>query len=133
MASNDDEGLAEISGWRWILGHIFVLLRQFGNPLILAFVVCFVVWQLGHDIVAFAGRTSVATLAFEVAAKLNATVALSLTLSGITTALWANEYRRHKKTRERLTERTEALEKRLDPQRESSKLTRHGTTQEGDQ
>jgi hypothetical protein len=82
---------------------------------------------------AFAGRTSIANLALAVAAKVQATIMLSLAATGTTTFLWLNEARRHKNTRQRLTQRTEELEKRLDLNRESSQLTRRGTTREEDQ
>jgi len=71
--------------------------------------------------------------ALQIAAHLNLTIVGSLTLSGLTTALWANECRKHKNTRKRLTDRTGKLELRLDKGRESSLLTREGTTREGDQ
>jgi hypothetical protein len=61
------------------------------------------------------------------------TVGASLTVSGVTSTLWANECRRHRNTRKRLTGRTGLLERRLDPHRESSLLTPEGTTREGDQ
>jgi membrane protein implicated in regulation of membrane protease activity len=123
----------QISGWRWFLGHVFELVRQFGNSVIWAAVVCFFVWEAGHALMAFAGRTSIANLALAVAAKVQATIMLSLAATGTTTFLWLNEARRHKNTRQRLTQRTEELEKRLDLNRESSQLTRRGTTREEDQ
>lgn len=82
---------------------------------------------------AFAGYVSVADLALQISAHLNILITASLALSGLTTGLWLNEYRRHKNTRKRLTLRTEYLEKKLDPNRESSLLTREGMTREEDQ
>jgi hypothetical protein len=119
--------------WRWILGEILGLIRQFGNSIIWAIVTVFIVYEVAQTFQAFAGKTSVADLALKIASQINLTVGASLTISGVTSALWANECRRHRKTRKRLTERSAALELRLDPHRESSLLTREGTTREGDQ
>jgi hypothetical protein len=115
---------------RWFLGEIFSLIRQFGNSLVWGTVTCFLVYYVAHTFEAFAGKVSIASLALQIAAHVNVVVAA---LSGVTTALWANECRRHRKTRKRLTERTGALELRLDRNRESSFLTREGTTRQGDQ
>lgn len=119
--------------WRWLLGELFSLVRQFGHSLIWGGVACFLIFEAAHTFQAFAGKVSIADLAFRIAAQINATVAASLTLSGLTTAMWANECRRHRNTRRRLTERTTKLELKLDKNRESSLLTREGTTREGDQ
>lgn len=119
--------------WRWLLAEIFSLVRQFGHSLIWAAVACFLIFEGAHTFRAFAGTVSIADLALKIATRINLTVALSLTLSGVTTALWANECRRHRNTRRRLTERKAELELRLDKNRESSLLTREGTTREGDQ
>ncbi len=122
-----------VPAWRWLAGQIFDLLRRFGNSAIWAAVTCFLIWEGGHTLQAFAGRTSVANLIIEVAARLNATIVASVTLSGVSLGLWLNECRRHRSTRKRLTERTAVLELRLDPKRESSLLTPEGTTRAGDQ
>ena len=119
--------------WRWFLGEIIGLLRQFGNTLIWAAVTCYFVYSGAKTFQAYAGKVSIANLALQIAAHINIVIAASVALSGLTTILWANECRRHRSTRKRLTARTEALELRLDPKRESSLLTREGTTREGDQ
>ena len=135
MASNSKrrKNQDQPSGLRWFFGELFSLVRQFGHSLIWGAVACFLIFESAHTFQAFAGRTSVADLALKIAAQINLTVTFSLTLAGVTSALWGNECRRHKNTRKRLTERTTALEKRLDEKRESSQLTREGTTREGDQ
>jgi hypothetical protein len=135
VASNKKQGKKQNqpSGLRWLFGEIFSLVRQFGHSFIWALVVCFLIFEGAHTFQAFAGKVSIADLALEIATHINVTVALSLTLSGVTTALWANECRRHKNTRVRLTARKAELEKRLDKNRESSLLTPEGTTREGDQ
>lgn len=122
-----------VPAWRWLAGQVIDLIRRFGNSLIWAGVTCFLIWEAARTLQAFAGRTSVASLIFEVAAKLNATVTASIALTGVSMVLWINECRRHRNTRKRLTERTTALELRIDGTRESSLLTREGTTRKGDQ
>lgn len=119
--------------WRWLLREVLGLIRQFGNSIIWAGVTAFLIFEVAHTFQAFAGKTSIADLALKIATQLNLTVEASLALSGVTSGLWINECRRHRNTRKRLTERTEALELRLDRNRESSLLTREGTTREGDQ
>jgi hypothetical protein len=116
-----------------LFGEVFSLVRQFGHSLIWGAVSCFLIFEGARTFQAFAGRTSIADLALKIATQINLTVAFSLTLAGVTSALWGNEYRRHKNIRKRLRERTTALEKRVDEKRESSQLTREGTTREGDQ
>lgn len=91
------------------------------------------IYEVAETFRAFAGHVSVADLALKISAHFNFVVTASLVTSGLTTALWANEYRRHKNTRKRLTSRTESLEKRIDRNRESSLLTPEGMTREEDQ
>ena len=117
---------------RWILSHIFVLVRQFGSQLIIALVVIYLIHEANIAAMAFAGRTSVASLVMQVAGQFNLTVGISIALTGITTTLWFNEHRRHKKTRERLTARITTLEKHIYSNRSSSMLTSQGTTSPGD-
>jgi hypothetical protein len=133
MPSKKKRADERVPFWRWFLSEMFSLIRQFGNTLIWAGVTCYFVYHGAKTFQAFAGRESIASLVVEVAAHVNLVITASITLSGVTTALWANECRRHKNTRKRLTARTEALELRLHPKRESSLLTREGTTREEDQ
>ncbi len=118
--------------WRWLAAQILGLVRQLGSTVVWATVVIYLIHEAATTFQAFAGRTSIANFVVNLAAKLNATVEASVALTGITTGLWLNEYRRHIKTRRRLTERNAALELRLDPKRESSLLTPEGTTRKGD-
>jgi hypothetical protein len=118
--------------WRYVFFHVLALIRQFGGTIIWAVVVIYLIHKGGETVQAFAGRTSVTNLGMDFAAKLNATITASVTLTGVTSLLWLNEYRRHRKTRERLTSRITELELRIDPRRESSRLTSQGTTQIGD-
>jgi hypothetical protein len=113
---------------------LMTLVRQFGNTAIWASVVIYLIRATADTVKAFAGRTSDANFNFVVAlaAHLNATVVGSVTLTGVTSCLWALEYRRHRKTRQRLTARITDLELRLNPNRTSSQLTTEGTTRTGD-
>lgn len=133
MPSNKRRGGKSKPTGRWLAGQIIDLVRRFGNSLIWAAVTSFFIWQTGQVVEAFAGKTSIANLVFELAGKLNATVTASVAVSGVSLALWIDECRRHRRTRKRLTERTTALELRLDRNRESSQLTPEGTTRKGDQ
>jgi hypothetical protein len=133
MPSRGKSRRDEPPAWRWILEQIFGLIRQFGNSVIWALVVGFMIYQVAQTFRAFAGHVSVADLVFEISAHLNIVIAASVALSGLSTGLWLNELRRHRSTRKRLTIRTASLEKRLDPNRESSLLTSEGTTREEDQ
>lgn len=111
---------------------MFSLARQFGYTLVWAPVVAYAIYTVGYTFRAFAGQTSIANVALEIAGQLNVTVKVSVTLALTTSGLWLNEYRRHRKTRQRLTARITELELRLDPHRTSSNLTDEGTTQPGD-
>lgn len=133
MSSKKKRGGKPVPTGKWLAGQTIDLFRRFGNSLIWAAVTCFLIWQTKQAVQSFAGRTSIASLIFEVAAKLNATVTASVALSGVSLGLWVNECRMHRRTRKRLAERTAALELRLDPNRESSQLTPEGTTRKGDQ
>lgn len=133
MPSKGKRGGKPVSTGRWLAGQAVDLVRRFGNSAIWAGVTVFLIRESANTIQAFAGRNSVANLAFEIAGKLNATVEASVALSGVSLGLWVNECRRHRNTRKRLAERTTTLELRLDPNRESSQLTPEGTTRKGDQ
>jgi hypothetical protein len=80
----------------------------------------------------FAGRTSAANLVLQVAAHVNLTVCASITLAGFSMTLYVMEFKRHRKTLERLTARITLLEKDINPGRTSSSLTKDGMTQEED-
>jgi hypothetical protein len=125
-------GSSQPPAWRWITMQLMTLIRQFGNTVIWASVVIYLIHATADTVKAFAGRTSVANFVVALAAHLNATVVGSVTLTGVTSCLWALEYRRHRKTRERLTGRITDMELRLDHNRTSSQLTTEGTTRIGD-
>jgi len=117
---------------RWILENVFALLRQYGNSMFLTAVFLYAIKKGSESLVAFAGKTSIASLALKLATELNSTVSISVTVAGLTSYLYWNEFRRHRKTRERLTSRITMLELKLDPNRSSSSLTSQGMTQEHD-
>lgn len=116
----------------WLARQIIGLVRQFGSTLIWAGVLVYFIHATSETLEAFAGQTSRANLIVSLSAHVNLTIALSVTLAGVATAIAALEYRRHRKTRERLTARITQLELILDPNRQSSMLTTQGTTREGD-
>jgi len=118
--------------WRWFFGNIFLLVRQFGSQAIWISALMFCVREGRIAITAFAGRNSTANVIMQVAAHLNVTIAVSIAVTGLATGFWANEYRRHRNTRERLTKRITQLEKHINPERSSSLLTTQGLTSPGD-
>lgn len=59
--------------------------------------------------------------------------ALSITVSGLSIALYVRERKQHENTRERLTKRIAELELKVDPNRSSSNLTPRGRTRKGDE
>ena len=122
----------QISAWRLLVTQIVGLIRQFGSTLIWAGVVVYLIQVAGTTIRAFAGQTSIANLVVALAGHLSIRIAVTVSLAGVTGALWGLEYRRHRKTRERLTKRITYLETLIDPKRLSSKLTSEGTTRIGD-
>ena len=117
---------------RWILTNVFALIRRFGSRVSILAGLAYGVHEARIAITAFADKTSAASLMIEVAGHLNVTIAVSVAIAGLSTGLWANEYRRHRNTRERLTNRITALELRIDPKRTSSSLTSQGMTSPGD-
>jgi hypothetical protein len=108
------------------------MIRQFGGTLIWAGVVAYGIYVAGNTFKAFAGQTSIANFVVELAAHVNITIAISVSVSGVASVMWYLEHKRHRKTRERLTSRISQLEKILDPNRQSSRLTTEGTTRVGD-
>jgi len=119
-------------GWKWVTRELLALIRQFGNTAVWAGVCVYAIYQIGVTLRAFAGKQSVANLLLNVAAHVSLTAAVSVTVSIGTTGMYLYEYRRHRKTRERLTVRITDLERRLDRNRSSSGISTQGTTQIGD-
>ncbi len=121
-----------LPAWRFIFTEIVALIRQFGSTVVWACVVLYLIHETAETVKAFAGRTSVANIIVDLAAHLNATVTISVTVAGVTSLLLALEHKRHRKTRKRLTGRITQLELIIDPNRSSSQLTTEGTTPIGD-
>jgi sensor c-di-GMP phosphodiesterase-like protein len=118
--------------WRWFAQTLFSLIRQFGNTVIWAAVCMYAITQIGETLRAFAGKTSAANLLLSIAAHVSLTVGVSVAVSVGMTGMYLYEYRRHRKTRERLTVRITELETRLDPKRSTSGISTQGTTLTGD-
>lgn len=133
QVSKEGRTPSDVPFGRWLLGQLLLLLRQYFGQMIWATVVIALFHYSSQTIEAFAGHVSIANFLFSVAAHLDWTIKVSIVLSGVTTAALLIEYRRHRKTRERLTKRITTLEKRLDPSRTSSQLTPEGTTRTEDQ
>jgi hypothetical protein len=117
---------------RWLAAQAVSLLRQFGSQILWVSLLAYLIRESADTFQAFVGRTSSANVILGVAAGVNITVAISVTVSLAASALWLLEYKRHRRTRERLTGRITDLELKLDPGRTSSQLTRQGTTRRGD-
>jgi hypothetical protein len=122
----------EEPGWKWIARGLLGVVRQLGNSVIWAFVCIYAIFEIGRTLRAFAGRASFASLLLSISSHVKITVAASVTVSIGMTGLYLYEYRRHRKTRERLTGRISRLELRLDPNRSSSGISPEGTTRIGD-
>ena len=116
----------------WFAREVLGLFRQFGNTMIWASVCTFFIEQAGTTIRAFAGRTSIANLLLNIASKVSITVDISIAISVAMTGAYLYEYRRHRKTRERLTARITQLETYLDKNRSTSGISTEGTTVIGD-
>lgn len=117
---------------RWFFGSLFNLLRRFGSTFIWVGFLSYAIHVAGVVLIAYAGRNSNANMAIRIAANLNVAFALSFTTAGLVTGLYFREYKRHRKTRERLTARITQLELHIDPNRTSSRLTSQGLTQRED-
>jgi hypothetical protein len=121
------------SAFRWFFGHIFSIIRKQGGGLVLWVTVAYCVRQASLAVIAYAGRSSSATLGVNILANLSFVWTTSLTVSGISATLYFRELTLHRKTRERLSKRITELELRIDPTRTSSKLTSEGLTRKEDE
>lgn len=123
----------EPSTFRWFCGNVFSLFRRHGNIIIIGLTAGWLGHEAARAFIAFAGKTSYASLTGSLIANLSVVWELSLTLSGISVTLYLRERKLHRDTRERLTARNTQLELRLDPNRSSSHLTPRGETRKEDQ
>ena len=81
---------------------------------------------------ALAGKFTFADIGIRVLSDVRVSEGLTYLLGGGGIAYGLNERRLRRKAIERLSGRVQELEKRLDPKRTSSKLTRRGTTRPED-
>lgn len=121
------------SGFRWFFGHIFSLARKQGGLLAICGTVIWCAHEFARVAIAFAGSTSIADITVKVLASIQTVWTLSISVSGVSIALYWRERSLHRKTRERLTGRITALEIKIDPSRTSSKLTSEGLTRKEDE
>ena len=131
-SNGQDLRRSQTPAWRWVAVQFVGLIRQFGSSLIWAGVAIYLIREVGRTFRAYAGQVSIADLFVSLAGHFNLTVGLSGSVAGASITLYVKEYRRHRKTRERLTDRITQLELKMDPKRESSMLTTEGTTRVGD-
>lgn len=117
---------------RWFWGKVFRIIESTARPVVVMTGICTCVWFMADALKAYAGKQSVANMAFGVLADIKFvwTVSVAVGITGL--ALYFREVSLHRKTRERLAARNTELELRIDPTRRSSKLTSKGMTREDD-
>ncbi len=103
----------------------FSLLIPWGALIVIAY-------YLSGSINVLAGKYTFADIGFRVLSDIRVSDGVAYLLGGGGVAYGLNERRLRRKTIERLSGRIQELEKRLDPRRSSSKLTRRGTTRPED-
>jgi hypothetical protein len=123
----------EPSAFRWFFGHVFSIIRKQSGALILWITIAYCVRQISLAVIAYAGRSSNASLGVNILANLSFVWTASFTVSGISITLYFRERNLHRRTRERLTQRITDLELKIDPTRTSSKLTPDGLTRKEDE
>jgi hypothetical protein len=84
-------------------------------------------------VIAYAGKTSLANVHFGLLADVSFAWTATISVSGLSIALYLRERRAHRRTIERLSPRITERELKIDPNRTSSQLTREGRTQRGDE
>src|SRR5258708_2176534 len=95
---------------RWLLGNIFGVLRKHGNAIVMWCGIGWCVHEISVAFIAYAGRTSLATLSLSVLANLSVVWTLSVSVSGLAITLYLRERSQHRRTRDRLTDRITDLE-----------------------
>jgi hypothetical protein len=110
---------------------------RLGLALIKYGTLCFCVWLLAPVMVAFAGKTTLASFGFSLLADLKANTVFSHLVMGILglggAGYGLRERRQKRKEIKRLGNRVVQLEKRLDPNRSSSGLTIDGRSRPEDE
>ena len=117
----------------WFCGQVFDLLRSQGRYLIVSLAVVLCVYFLSGALRSFAGQITVASLTLRLLVNVFVKWAVTMTVSGLSLALFIREKNQHERTRERLTKRITELEAHYDPARTSSLLTTKGRTRKGDE
>jgi hypothetical protein len=118
---------------KWFLGHVFSLLRRHGNAVIVWLALGYIARQASLAFIAYAGRTSAASMSLAIMANISFVWTASVTMTGLSVSLYLRERGLHRRTRERLAARITELEKLQDPSRTSSLLTPEGLTRKGDE
>lgn len=117
----------------YLWGNIFDLLRAHGRYFLVCLTIVFSVYWISRSIQSFAGQVTIANVTLRILATVIVKWALTITVSGLSIALYLRERKQHENTRERLTKRITELELRIDSGRTSSHLTPRGRTRKGDE
>lgn len=118
---------------RWFLGHVFSALRRHGNIVAFWVGIGYCARQASLALIAFSGKTSTANLQLGLLANISFVWTVSVTLSGVSIALYLRERRLHRETIRRLSPRAIERELSIDPTRTSSQLTEEGKTRKEDE
>jgi len=117
---------------RWFFGHVFSVLRRHGNTVGFWIGMAYIARQVSLAFIAFAGKESNASLAFNLMSNVNFVFTGSVAISGLSVSLYLRERAQHRNTRRRLAARITELELKIDPTRTSSQLTEEGLTRKED-
>jgi len=117
----------------WFWGQVFDLLRSQGRYLIVSLAVVLSIYFISAAMRSFAGQLTVASMTFKLLVNVFIKWAVTMTVSGLSLALYVREKKQHETTRERLTKRITELERHHDRARSSSLLTSKGRTRKGDE
>lgn len=117
----------------WFWGNVFDLLRAHGKALLICVTIGFGFFELSEAVRAFAGHVTLARVTLKFLANIVLHWIWTISVSGISIALYVREKRQHERTRERLTKRITMLESKIDTGRSSSQLTSKGRTRKEDE
>jgi len=116
----------------WFCGQIFDLLRAHGRFVFGWTVGGYCAYEVSIAIRSFAGQTTITNVTMQILANVSVNIALVLSVSGFSIALYMRERKQHRQTRKRMSARITELELRIDPKRTSSNLTPEGLTRKED-
>jgi hypothetical protein len=117
----------------WFWGNVFDLLRANGRYFLVCATIIFSVYWISQAVQSFAGQVTIASFTLRILVTILVKWSVTLSVSGLSIALYFRERKQHENTRERLTKRITELELRIDPGRSSSQLTPKGRTRKGDE